>query len=213
MQPEQITEKKTFEQPDAASAASSARAKRMWEEVRRDAARYAEVGGWWHSAGFWLGAIYRFGMWADGVRMPFLRWPAWVLYRLAKMLYPGHNVYLWAGRNGARIGAGLCLIHPFNVMIGPGVEIGENCLIFHGVTLGSGVVPGRPKIGDNVDIYAGACILGGVVIGDAVMIGANCVVTRDVPSESIVTAASNRVLKRSLSPLARRADVAEASGG
>jgi serine O-acetyltransferase len=210
---QRITGDKIFKEPVAKSEASGSRTKRMWQELRHDAARYAEVGGWWHSTGFWLGAIYRFGTWAHGLHSPFLRWPAWALYRLAKALYPGHNIYLWAGRDGARIGAGLCLIHPFNVVIGPGVEIGENCLIFHGVTLGCGVVPGRPKIGNRVDIYAGACVLGGVVIGDDVMIGANCVVTRDVPSRSIVSAASNRVLPRSLSPVARQADITEVSGG
>lgn len=92
-------------------------------------------------------------------------------------------------------------------MINIGSEIGEDCLIFHDVTLGTGQIPGAPKIGNNVDIYPGARVLGGVVIGDRSMIGANCVVTRDVPPESIILAAPGRVMPRSLSPVARGADL------
>lgn len=151
-------------------------------------------------------AIYRFGMWADSLPNGFLRAPMWTLYRLFKLPFFFYNVHLWAGSGGARIGAGLRIIHPANVMIGDGVEIGEDCLIFHEVTLGTGNTPGTPKIGNNVDIYPGARVLGGVVIGDRSMIGANCVVTRDVPSESIILAPPSRVIPRSLSPVARGVD-------
>lgn len=91
-------------------------------------------------------------------------------------------------------------------MIGRGAEIGEDCLIFHDVTLGTGQVPGTPKIGNHVDIYPGARVLGGISVGDRSMIGANCVVTRDVPPDSIILAAPGRVMPRSLSPVARSAD-------
>jgi serine O-acetyltransferase len=130
----------------------------------------------------------------------------WALYRLVKLPLRVFDVELWAGRRGARIGAGLCLIHPSGVMIGNGVEIGEDCLIFHDVTLGTGPTRGRPKIGNNVDIYVGARLLGGIVVGDGSMIGANCVVMRDVPPGSVVLAAPIRVIPRSLSPFARAAD-------
>jgi serine O-acetyltransferase len=191
---------------DIAEIASPARGG-ILKNLRRDAARYETIkGGWRRNGGFWIVSIYRFGTWASTLRNPLLRWPTWALYRVLKILYPGHNVHLWAGAHGARIGAGFCLIHPANVMIGPGVQIGEDCLMFHGVTIGMGPLPGLPRIGNRVDVYAGACILGGVVIGDDVMIGANCVVTRDVPSGSIVSAAPTKVLPRSLSPVAQLAD-------
>jgi serine O-acetyltransferase len=132
--------------------------------------------------------------------------PLWVLYRLLKLPLGFYHVELWAGRRGAVIGAGCCLIHPGNIRIGDGVQIGENCLIFHGVTLGTGPLPGRPRIGNNVDIYPGACVLGGIVVGDHAMIGANCVVTKDVPAGCVIVSAPNRVLPRSLSPVARSAD-------
>ena len=97
---------------------------------------------------------------------------------------------------------GLCLIHPTNVMIGGGVELGEDCLIFHDVTIGTGTMPGVPKIGNKVDIYPGARLLGGIAIGDGCMIGANCVVTRDVPAGSVVVVAPSRIIPRSLSMVA-----------
>jgi serine O-acetyltransferase len=177
----------------------------MFENLRRDSARYAKLGGWFTNPGFWIVAIYRLGVWAHSLPGG-LRIPMWVLYRLVKLPTRMFHVHLWAGSGGARIGAGLCLIHPVNVTIGPGVEIGEDCLIFQDVTLVTGYIPGTPKIGNNVDIYVGARVLGGVVVGDGSMVGANCVVTKDVPPGSIVLVAPSRVIPRSLSPVARRAD-------
>jgi serine O-acetyltransferase len=176
----------------------------MLEALRRDSLRYAELGGWLRNAGFWIGAVYRFGMWAHGLRSPLARWPMWILYRLAKLPLRVFSVELWAGARGARIGPGLCLIHPASIFIGAGVEIGEDCLIFHEVTLGTGAAPGVPKIGDRVDIYVGARLLGGVEVGDGCMIGANCVVTKSVPAGCVVLAPPNRVIPRSLSVVARQ---------
>jgi serine O-acetyltransferase len=92
----------------------------------------------------------------------------------------------------------LCLIHPRNVGIGT-VTIGNNCLIFHEVTLGTNANDsGGPHIGHNVDVYAGAKVLGTVQIGDDAKVGANCVVTKNVePGATIVTAAA-RVIPASL---------------
>lgn len=177
----------------------------MFENLRRDSAKYESIGGWYAHPGFWIVAIYRLGVWAHSLPA-FLRIPMWMLYRIVKLPFRVYSVSLWAGPGGARIGAGLCLIHPANVVIGQGVEIGEDCLIFHDVTLATGPASGRPKIGNHVDIYVGARVLGGVVIGDSSMIGANCVVTRNVPAGSIVLAAPSRVIPRSLSPVARAAD-------
>ena len=175
----------------------------MFESLRRDAARYADVGGWYSNPGFWHGAVYRFGIWANSLPTAFLRIPARILYRLARFpLRLFFNVDIWAGRGESRIGGGLCLVHPNNIMIGHGVEIGTDCLIFHEVTLGVGPLPGFPKIGNGVDIYVGARILGGVSVGDNCMIGANCVVTRNIPSGSVVLAAPSQVIPRSLSPVA-----------
>lgn len=178
----------------------------MFDNLRCDIAAYD--GEWYRRAGFWVTLIYRFGVWAGSMPSLFLRVPMWTLYLCLKMLLGmfTSNIFLWGGRRGARIGPGLHLVHPFNVLIGRGVEIGEQCQIYHEVTLGTGQIPGMPKIGNRVTIYPGARLLGGIVIGDGTMIGANCVVTKDVPSGSVVLAAPSRVIPRSLSTQARRWD-------
>ncbi|MBU1237943.1 MAG: hypothetical protein KJ634_13600 [Gammaproteobacteria bacterium] len=175
----------------------------MFENLKRDSAQYER---WYVDPGFWIVAVYRFGVWADALPTPLLRIPAWMLYRILRLPYIFFRVHLWAGTKGARIGPGFHLIHPTNVMIGSGVEIGENCLIFHDVTLGTaGQTLETPKIGKAVDIYCGARVLGGVTIGDGSMVGANCVVTRDIPPASVILSAPGRVIPRTLSPVARNA--------
>ena len=178
----------------------------MFENLRRDLEKYEDCGGWYKNAGFWIVAIYRFGMWADSLPSQFLRIPMWGFYRILNLSLRRYNVHLWAGQSGTRIGAGLKLIHPTNIMVGSGVVIGEDCLIFHDVTLGTGQIPGTPKIGSKVDVYPGARVLGGVKIGDHSMVGANCVVTRDVPQDSVVVSPPSRVIPRTLSPVARGND-------
>jgi serine O-acetyltransferase len=81
-----------------------------------------------------------------------------------------------------RIGGGLCLPHPNGIVIHPAAVIGPNCLIFQQVTIGMASDAGAPVIGGHVDIGAGAKILGGVILGDDVVVGANAVVTRDIPA-------------------------------
>lgn len=80
----------------------------------------------------------------------------------------------------ARLGGGLLLPHPNGVVVHPQVEIGPNCLLFQQVTLGA-ARGGVPRLGGHVDVGAGARIIGPVTIGDHARIGANAVVTRDVP--------------------------------
>lgn len=80
------------------------------------------------------------------------------------------------------IGGGLEIPHPNGIVIHPGVRIGPNCRLYQQVTLGTGPEPGLPTLGANVDIGAGAKILGGVHLGDFSVVGANAVVITDVPA-------------------------------
>jgi serine O-acetyltransferase len=175
----------------------------MLHELRRDRARYAEVGGWFASPGFWIVAVHRFGTWAAELPLP-LRLPMWLVYRVAHLPYLFFNVHLWAGARGTRIGAGFALIHPNNLYFAPGVQIGENCLFHHEVTLGMDHEFGIPTIGNNVIIFPGARLLGALTVGDNAMIGANCVVQRDVPEGTVVVPAANRMLPRGMSAWARK---------
>ncbi|MFR3910710.1 MAG: serine O-acetyltransferase EpsC [Clostridium paraputrificum] len=86
--------------------------------------------------------------------------------------------------SGATIGKGLCIDHGMGVVIGETAEIGDDVLIYHGVTLGgTGKDKGKrhPTIGNGVVIGAGAKVLGPIKVGDNAKIGANAVVVKDVP--------------------------------
>lgn len=90
----------------------------------------------------------------------------------------------------ATIGSGLIFSHGQDIVIGADVKIGKNCTIFNGVTLGNKNLEfsskgNQPTLGDNVIISTGAKVLGPVIIGDNVTIGANSVVLQDIPSDSI----------------------------
>lgn len=90
---------------------------------------------------------------------------------------------------------GICGIYVSN-----GAKIGDNCVIFHQVTIGSNSLSdsktkGSPIIGKNCYIGAGAKIIGNVTIGDNVRIGANTVVTKNVPSNTTVVGQEFRVIR------------------
>ena len=92
--------------------------------------------------------------------------------------------------------------HGFNgIFVSEGAKIGSDCVIFHQVTIGSNTLPGSrgrgcPTIGNSVYIGCGAKIIGNVHIGNNVRIGANCVVTQDIPDNATVVLERPRVLVR-----------------
>ena len=85
------------------------------------------------------------------------------------------------------IGRNFVIDHFGGFVISGYASFGDNCRIRNGVVVGLSRVdePGAPAIGNNVDIGAGAKLLGRITIGDGVLIGANAVVLRDVPADSI----------------------------
>ena len=100
---------------------------------------------------------------------------------------------------GATIGKGLFIDHGIGVVIGETAEIGENCLIFHGSTLGGiGGESGKrhPTLGNNVVVGAGAKLLGNITIGDNAKIGANAVVLQDVPAGATAVGVPARIIEK-----------------
>lgn len=92
---------------------------------------------------------------------------------------------------GASIGQRVVIDHGMGTVIGETAEIGNDCIIFHGVTLGGlKFTPGKrhPTLGNQVLVGAGAKILGPVNIGNGSRVGANSVVIKDLPPHGIVFA-------------------------
>ena len=116
--------------------------------------------------------------------VPALRGPARVISQLTRFL-TGIEIH-----PGARIGRRFFIDHGMGVVIGETTEIGDDVMIYHGVTLGGkSLTRGKrhPTVGDRVTIGAGAKVIGPVSIGDDSAIGANAVVTQDVPPNAIAT--------------------------
>lgn len=91
---------------------------------------------------------------------------------------------------GATIGRRFFIDHGLGVVIGETTEIGDDVMVYHGVTLGGrSLSQGKrhPTIGNGVTVGAGAKVLGPITIGDGSAIGANAVVTQDVPADCIAT--------------------------
>ena len=100
---------------------------------------------------------------------------------------------------GAKIGKGLFIDHGMGVVVGETTIIGDNVLLYQGVTLGgTGKQKGKrhPTIGNNVVIGTGAKVLGNIIIGDNSYIGANAVVIKDVPVNSTVVGIPGRITKQ-----------------
>jgi serine O-acetyltransferase len=99
---------------------------------------------------------------------------------------------------GAKIGKRLVIDHGMGLVIGETAEIGDDCLIYHGVTLGgTGKETGKrhPTIGNNVLIGTGAKVLGPITIGDNARVAANSVVLRDIPASSTAVGIPARVVR------------------
>jgi serine O-acetyltransferase len=100
----------------------------------------------------------------------------------------------------ATLGAGLFIDHATGVVIGETAEVGKDVTLYQGVTLGgTSLEHGKrhPTLGDRVTVGAGAKVLGPVTIGDDSRIGANAVVVKDVPPNSVVVGVPGQVIARS----------------
>jgi serine O-acetyltransferase len=126
------------------------------------------------------------GLWRRGYRFA-ARWISQV-----SRFFTGIEIH-----PGATIGARFFIDHGMGVVIGETAEIGDDVLIYHGVTLGgTGKERGKrhPTIGNGVVIAAGAKVLGDIRVGDMARIGANAVVLKEVPAESTVVGIPGRVV-------------------
>lgn len=100
---------------------------------------------------------------------------------------------------GAQIGRRLVIDHGMGVVIGETAVIGDDCIIFHGVTLG-GVkfdpVKRHPTVGNKVMIGTGAKVLGPITLGEGCRIGANAVVFKDVAPGAVIVGPPSSILEK-----------------
>ena len=154
----------------------------MFKNIKQDFRTYnGNVG----AQGFWVMLVYRFGRWRYSVRPAILRKFLSLIY---KLLYK--FIQIITGIEfpcEVEIGDHFVIDHFGGIVVSGYTKFGDGCRIRNGVVVGLKNVnePGAPVIGNNVDIGAGAKILGRIRIGNNVVIGANAVVISDVPDNSI----------------------------
>ncbi len=136
---------------------------------------------------------YRFGSWAWRIRPTVLGLVPKAAYALGMPL-----VRLFSGVQllpQTTIGPGLAIMHFGGVVVTGQCEIGRNCLLYHNVSLVTMRNRQGPRIGDNFYAGAGAVIIGNVLIGDDVTVGAGSVVTRSIPTDCVVAGAPARFIR------------------
>ena len=166
----------------------------MFENIRADLRAHD---GRWGAQGFWALVVYRFGRWRYGVRPALLRKCLSALYHLLYKL-----VQILTGIElpcEVPVGRNFVIDHFGGIVVSGYARFGNDCRIRNGVVVGLARVddPVAPVIGNNVDIGAGAKLLGRITVGDNVVIGANAVVVRDVPPNSVAVGVPAVVRARS----------------
>lgn len=154
----------------------------MFKNIRADLKAY---NGNWGAQGFWVMLVYRFGRWRYQVRPTLLRKPISLIY---KILYKWIQIITCIELPcEVEIGKNFVIDHFGGIIISGYAKFGDNCRIRSGVVVGVKKTGEKsaPVIGNDVDIGAGAVVLGKIIIGNNVLIGANAVVITNVPDNAI----------------------------
>ncbi|MDP1523591.1 MAG: serine acetyltransferase [Methylotenera sp.] len=171
---------------------------KVFNNIRNDLKSYK---GDFGAQGFWVMLVYRFGRWRYGVRPAILRKFFSLIYKiLYKFIQIITGIELPCE---AEIGSNFIIDHFGGIVVSGYTKIGDNCRIRNGVVIGLKNIEevGAPEIGNNVDIGAGAKVLGKIKIGNNVLIGANAVVICDVPDNSIAVGVPALIKTRKLAHL------------
>jgi serine O-acetyltransferase len=179
----------------------------MFDNIRADIALkkawFLKHEGWvvrnlrvWIEPGTLAVLTYRYGRWVRRVKVPLLREVLLLPYALAKLLVIIVSQIYISSRS--QIGKGL-VIHNFSGIFLLAERVGNNCIVFQGVTVGhlrhTKGKRSAPCIGDNVFLGAGCKVLGDVTIGNNVIVGANSLVVTSVPDNSVVVGVPARVVQ------------------
>jgi serine O-acetyltransferase len=169
----------------------------VFDNIRSDYRAHGRNPG---AQGFWAMMVYRFGRWRYGVRPAPLRKLFSLIYKvLFKLVQIITGIELPCE---AVVGRNFVIDHFGGIIVSGYARFGDDCRIRNGVTIGLKRIDDKraPNIGSNVDIGAGAKLLGAITIGDDVVIGANAVVLCDVPANSIAVGVPAVVKLRDLGP-------------
>lgn len=164
----------------------------MFDNIRADWRHYRDI----TRQGLWVMSVYRFGQWRYTIKNKWLRKPFSFIYKILYVM-----IQIITGIElpcEAKVGKRFTIEHFGGIIISGDAVFGDDVIIRNGVTVGlrhSGV-RGSPTIGNRVDIGAGAKLLGPIIIGDDVLIGANAVVIKDVPACSIAVGVPARIIPR-----------------
>jgi serine O-acetyltransferase len=153
--------------------------------------------GDWTRAGFQALLVYRFGVWRMSIRSRLWRAPLSVLWRA--LFAAVRNFYGIELPFTARIGRRVIFEHQHGIVVHGNAQIGDDCIIRQGVTLGIRRLDGlaeAPVLGRGVNVGAGAKLLGHIVVGDHAEIGANAVVLDDVPAHALAVGIPARLVTR-----------------
>ena len=142
-------------------------------------------------AGFQAVVLYRLSHWL--FRRGWI-YPPWFLSRLSIAL-TGADIEF-----NAQIGPGLFIAHPVGIVVGRGTVIGANATLFQSVTFGvkswhADNIRQFPHVGNKCYFFSGAAIIGDITIGDNCIVGANAVVTTDVPDGALAVGVPARIFE------------------
>lgn len=177
----------------------------LWQQIVED---WNAHGCDWTKPGFRAVAVYRFGVWRMKIQPLALRAPLSVLYRM--LFRKVRNHYGIELPYSAKLGRRVVIEHQSAIVIHGNCEIGDDCIIRQGCTLGNRYLDRAyeaPKLGNRVNVGAGAKILGKVVIGDDACIGANAVVLKDIGAGETAIGIPAKILKPKAVPVGTSDDV------
>lgn len=167
----------------------------LWQLIVED---WQAHGKDWTKPGFRAVAIHRFGVWRMGIQPRLLRAPFSILYNM--LFRKVRNTYGIELPYTVKLGRRVIIEHQSAIVIHGACQIGDDCILRQGVTLGNRYLDkpfDAPKLGNRVNVGAGAKIFGDVTIGDGSNIGANAVVLKDVPAGATAVGIPAKVIEQS----------------
>ena len=165
----------------------------LWQQIQED---WEAHGRDWTKPGFRAVVIQRFGVWRMQVKPKLLRAPLTLLYRsLYRKVRNGYGIDI---PYTVKLGRRVVVEHQNGIIIHGHSVIGNDSILRQGVTLGNRYLDrpfDAPKLGERVNVGAGAKILGNVEIGDGASVGANAVVLSDIPAGQTAVGIPAKILQ------------------